>query len=81
MTEPDRATPPPLTDMRRKVVINFGLFGIFFLFYIGAAVVQTPEFKELASLSVIGMPLGLFLSLMIFPLSWVLMVIWFRKAS
>ncbi|MBV5331869.1 hypothetical protein JZU69_05830 [bacterium] len=80
MTEPDIVTPPPLTDMRRKVLLNFGLFAIFFIFYIAAAVVQTPEFKTLASLPVMGMPLGLFLSLMIFPLSWVLMIIWFRKA-
>jgi uncharacterized membrane protein (DUF485 family) len=80
MTEPDIATPPPLIDMRRKVLINFGLFAIFFIFYIGSAVLQTPEFKTLASLPVMGMPLGLFLSLLIFPLSWVLMIIWFRKA-
>lgn len=71
---------PPLTGMRRKVLVNFGLFALFFLFYLGAAVIQTPSFKDLATKEVFGMPFGLLVSLMIFPVSWLLIVIWFKKA-
>ena len=82
MSEPEvHAAPPPLTDMRRKVIFNFGLFVVFFVFYVGAAVLQTPEFKNIAMIPVAGMPLGLLLSLAIFPVSWALMIIWFRKAK
>ena len=72
--------PPPLSGMHRKVLVNFGLFGLFFLFYMGAAVVQTPACKSLAVLPVLGMPFGLLVSLLIFPVSWLLIVIWFKKA-
>lgn len=72
--------PPPLSGMRRKVFVNFGLFALFFFFYLGAAVVQTPAFKHLAVLPVLGMPFGLLVSLLIFPVSWLLIVIWFKKA-
>jgi hypothetical protein len=82
MSDPEvpQSSPPPLTGMRRKVLVNFGLFAIFFFFYLGAAVVQTPSCKSIASTQVLGMPFGLFMSLMIFPVSWLLIVIWFRKA-
>jgi uncharacterized membrane protein (DUF485 family) len=66
--------------MRRKVWVNFGLFAVFFFFYLGAAVVQTPSCKALATMPVLGMPLGLLLSLAIFPVSWILVVVWFWKA-
>jgi hypothetical protein len=66
--------------MRRKVLVNFGLFALFFFFYLGAAVVQTPSCKDIAARQVFGMPFGLLLSLMIFPVSWLLIVIWFKKA-
>ena len=71
---------PPVTGMRRKVLVNFGLFAVFFLFYLGAAVVQTPSCKVIAALPALGMPLGLLLSLMIFPVSWILIAVWFWKA-
>lgn len=82
MSEPElaQASPPPLTEMRRKVLVNFGLFAVFFFFYLGAAVVQTPSCKALASAPVLGMPFGLLMSLMIFPVSWFLIVVWFWKA-
>lgn len=73
--------PPPLAAMRRKVLLNFGLFTLFFVFYLLAAVIQTPSFKETASLPALGMPLGLLLSLLIFPISWLIMVIWFWRAK
>jgi hypothetical protein len=68
-------------NMRRKGAIDFGLFGIFFIFYMGAAVVQTPLGKNVAVLPVLGMPLGLLLSLAIFPVSWLVICIWFLKAK
>ena len=70
----------PLASMRRKVVVSFGLFGIFFIFYIGAAVIQTPLFKDIAVKQVMDMPLGLLVSLAVFPVSWLIIIIWFWKA-
>ena len=67
-------------NLWRKAVLDFGLFGIFFLFYMGAALVQTPLGEKIAVLPVWGMPLGLLLSLAIFPVSWLIIVIWFWKA-
>ena len=81
MSAPASGNAPPLAEsMRRKVVVNFGLFAVFFLFYLGAAVIQTPSFADLAGKPVLGMPLGLLASLLVFPVSWILIFIWFRKA-
>ncbi len=81
MSDPDvKSPPPPQTGMRRKVLVSFGLFALFFFFYLGAAVVQTPSCKSIASHPVFGMPFGLLISLMIFPVSWLLIAIWFKKA-
>jgi hypothetical protein len=74
-------TPLPQGAMRRKVLLNFGLFFIFFIFYLLAAVIQTPSFKDVAALPAMGMPLGLLLSLLIFPLSWLIIIIWFWRAK
>jgi hypothetical protein len=74
-------TAPTSNAMRRKVVVNFGLFLLFFIFYLGAAVVQTPSFKEVADLPALGMPFGMLLSLLIFPLSWLIMVVWFWRSK
>ena len=74
-------TPQSLTAMRRKVLLNFGLFFLFFVFYLVAAVVQTPSFKEVAALPAMGMPLGMLLSLLIFPLSWLIMAVWFWRSK
>lgn len=71
----------PAPSIRGKVLLNFGLFFIFFFFYLFAAVLQTPTFKNIAELPVFGMPLGFFLSLMIFPLSWIIMIIWFWRSK
>ena len=78
-------TPAPgdvhdLGHMRARGKLSFIIFAVFFVFYIGAAVLQTPAFKSLASLPCLGMPLGLFLSLAIFPVSWVLIVAYFIKS-
>ena len=74
-------SPLSLTTMRYKVLVNFGLFLLFFLFYLLAAVVQTPSFKEVAAMPALGMPLGMLLSLLIFPVSWLIMVIWFWRSK
>lgn len=63
---------------RKKMVLSFSIFFVFFLFYIGTAVLQTPQFRELASLPALGMPLGLLLSLGVFPASWLLIILYFR---
>lgn len=73
--------PPPENTMRRKVVINFGLFFLFFVFYLLAAVIQTPTFKEIAAVPVLDMPLGLLMSMLVFPVSWVIMILWFWRSK
>lgn len=78
-------TPAPgdvhdLGHMRSRGILSFIIFAIFFVFYIGAAVLQTPAFKNWASVPCMGMPLGLFLSLAIFPVSWALIIVYFMKA-
>lgn len=74
-------SPPSSSGMRRKVLINFGLFFVFFVFYLLAAVVQTPSFKEIAAQPALGMPLGLLLSLFVFPVSWLIMAVWFWRSK
>lgn len=73
--------PPHEDGMRRKLIVNFGLFFIFFVFYLIAAVIQTPSFKEIASLPALGMPLGLLMSLLVFPISWLIMALWFWRSK
>jgi uncharacterized membrane protein (DUF485 family) len=68
-------------SFRQKVLLNFGLFFLFLIFYLGAAAVQTPALKSIAIIEVAGVPLGLLLSLAIFPISWIIIAIWFRKAK
>jgi len=65
---------------RKKLIVGFGLFAVFFLFYMGTAILQTPAFKSTASIPCLGMPLGLLLSMAIFPVSWLLIIIFFIKS-
>ena len=73
--------PIPSNSIRSKVLINFGLFLLFFLFYLLAAVIQTPSFKEIAAIPALGMPFGLLLSLLIFPMSWLIIIIWYWRSK
>jgi hypothetical protein len=66
--------------MRRKAVFNFGLFTLFFVFYMSAALLQTPLGKGIATYPVFQMPFGLLMSLAIFPVSWLIIILWFWKA-
>ncbi len=75
------SSPQASNIMRQKVLVNFGLFFIFFIFYLAAALIQTPTFKEIAVLPVLGMPLGLLMSLLVFPVSWLIMILWFWRAK
>ncbi|OGV58216.1 MAG: hypothetical protein A2X49_03370 [Lentisphaerae bacterium GWF2_52_8] len=82
MAEPMQGHPDKETvkaDIRQDARFSFTLFGIFFIFYIGTAIIQTPAFKDIATISCLGMPLGLLLSLAIFPVSWALIAIFFWK--
>jgi len=63
---------------RKKVFLSFTIFLIFFVYYIGTAIIQTPQMKDIASILVAGLPLGLLLSLGVFPVSWILILIYFR---
>lgn len=62
---------------RRKAMLSFGLFLIFFIYYISCAVIQTPGFQEISSIPLWGMPLGFVLSMGVFPVSWGLLIIFF----
>ena len=66
-------------SFRYKAKLGFGMFAIFFVYYIGCAIIQTPGFKHIASIPFAGMPLGFVLSMGVFPLSWILLVIFFIK--
>lgn len=67
--------------VRRKARLYFTLFAVFFVFYVGTAVLQTPECRETASIQVLGAPLGLLLSLAVFPVSWIIIAIFFAKGK
>lgn len=77
----------PVTDAgadkryRERLLLGFSLFALFFVFYVGAAVIQTPAFKHISSIPFFGMPLGLFLSVAIFPVSWILIGVFFAKGK
>lgn len=63
---------------RKRMFLSFSIFLIFFIFYMGTAILQTPQFKEIAAIQTLGMPLGLLLSFCVFPVSWILIVVYFR---
>lgn len=69
------------STLRQKVLLNFGLFFVFFAFYLSAAVIQTPQFASIAYKITFGMPLGLLLSLLVFPVSWLIMGLWFWRSK
>jgi uncharacterized membrane protein (DUF485 family) len=77
----DSASPAVSDLVRRKARLYFSLFAIFFVFYVGTAILQTPECHILASIPVLGTPLGLLLSLAIFPVSWIIIAIFFAKGK
>lgn len=64
-------------NYRRRRALCAGLFLVFFVFYIAAAVIQTPALGALAAIPALDMPLGLLMSLLIFPVSWVIIVVFF----
>ncbi len=74
------APAPGDSSHRRSLVVGFSLFGVFFVFYMGTAILQTPAFIAVAARPCLGLPLGLLLSLAIFPVSWLLIVIFFLKS-
>ncbi len=64
-------------NYRRRIVLCSSLFVVFFIFYIASAVIQTPAFAAIAGIPVMGVPLGLLMSLLIFPVSWAIIVVFF----
>lgn len=66
-------------NYRRRLALCSSLFIVFFIFYIVSAVIQTPAFGAIAGLPILGLPLGLLLSLLIFPVSWAIIVIFFVR--
>lgn len=76
-----KSAPPKLDpkSFRYKLKLGFGIFAIFFVYYIGCAIIQTPGFKHIASIPFYGMPLGFALSMGVFPVSWILLIIFFIK--
>jgi uncharacterized membrane protein (DUF485 family) len=78
---PATSAPSASETIRRKARLYFSLFALFFVFYVGTAVIQTPELRSVAATPFLGMPLGLFLSLAIFPVSWILIAVFFVKGK
>jgi hypothetical protein len=79
MPGPETPRPPDVNSTyRRKGILSFTVFSIFFLFYVGTASIQTPNLRDVAAIPCCGMPLGLLLSLLIFPVSWALIALYFR---
>jgi TRAP-type C4-dicarboxylate transport system permease small subunit len=66
-------------NYRRRLILCSSLFITFFVFYIASAVIQTPAFASIAGIPVVGMPLGLLMSLLIFPVSWAIIVVFFVR--
>jgi hypothetical protein len=66
-------------NYRRRLVLCSILFISFFIFYIASAVIQTPAFGAIAGIPVLGMPLGLLMSLLIFPVSWAIIVVFYVR--
>jgi hypothetical protein len=63
-------------NYRYRLIVGFLFFFIFFIYYMGVAVLNTPEFKDIAAIMVAGMPLGMFLTLLVFPFSWLLVILY-----
>ena len=64
-------------NYHRRMKLGFFLFFVFFFFYIWVAVINTVPYREFASIPFMGMPLGMFLSLAVFPVSWLILVVYF----
>lgn len=77
--QPEPGAERPRAQIGPSVRLCFGLFGVFFLFYVGAALFQSPANAEMAMTKVGGFPIGVLVSLAVFPVSWILIAIWFKK--
>lgn len=64
-------------NYRYRLIVGFLFFFIFFVYYMGVAILNTPEFRDTAAIIVAGIPLGMFLTLLIFPFSWLLVILYF----
>ncbi len=64
-------------NYRRRMKLGFFLFTVFFAFYMWVAVINTVPYREFASIPVMGMPLGMLMSLAVFPVSWAILIIYF----
>lgn len=67
----------PVPNLSRQAFISFGLFAIFFIFYMATAIIQTPGFKETAAIQFMGAPLGFVLSIAVFPVASAILVFYF----
>ncbi|HNV70635.1 MAG TPA: hypothetical protein PKO06_13115 [Candidatus Ozemobacteraceae bacterium] len=79
---PETVNPSPLDteaeeNYRRRMKVGFVLFAVFFAFYMWVAIINTPPYREFAAMPCMGMPLGMFLSLAVFPVSWLILVVYF----
>ncbi|OGS35093.1 MAG: hypothetical protein A2293_00770 [Elusimicrobia bacterium RIFOXYB2_FULL_49_7] len=59
-----------------RLKLGGSLFLIFFIYYMGVAILNTPTFQATAAIPVVGMPLGMFLTLLVFPFSWLLLTVY-----
>ena len=79
-TSPEIVTPIDTEaeeNYHRRMKVGFFLFAVFFAFYMWVAIINTVPYREFASIPFMGMPLGMFLSLAVFPISWLILVVYF----
>ena len=48
---------------RKNFVFGFGLLGVFAAFYFGSAMLTTAELKRVAAITILGMPLAIWVGL------------------
>lgn len=48
---------------RKNFVFGFGLLGVFATFYFGSTILATAELKEIAGITILGMPLAIWAGL------------------
>lgn len=62
----------------RRMFISFMLMLIFLVYYLTTTVINSPVFTNIASTPFLGMPLGLFLAFLIYPIAWIISWIYIR---
>ncbi len=79
----DVALPPVFNEerYRKNFVTSFTLLIIFALTYFGAALLTTAEFKHIAALTILGVPLAVLLGMLVFVVGLGVTQLYLKKAA